>query len=150
MNYSDFVDNYKRFYTKKMNLENTKKLTLPQVEKLLKKKLPDLELKVINNVVLVQKTETVKLNVVVEDDYIQVVEAVDFIPKLGMALGTIALVFYFFQSFELPIWAAVIGYILAFLVGGLLGDVLHKARFKKEYDTFKPKVIGFIQKKLDE
>jgi hypothetical protein len=151
VNYSDYLDNYKRVYiNKKMNLENTKKLTLPQVEKLLKKKLPDFELKVINNVVLVQKTETVKLNVVVEDDYIQVVEAVDFIPKLATAIGIVAVVFYILSRTEFPTWAKIIGYILGFLVGGALGDVLHKARFKKEYDTFKPKVIGFIQKKLDE
>ena len=133
-----------------MNLENTKKLTLPQVEKLLKKKLPDFNFKVVNNVVLVYKTESAKLNIVVEDDFIQIVEAVDFIPKIATALGTVGLVFYFFQSFEIANWIKIIGYVLAFLLGGALGDVLHKARFKKEYDTFKPKVIGIIQKKLDE
>lgn len=133
-----------------MNLENTKKLTLLEVEKLLKRKLPDFDFNVVNNVVLVYKTESAKLNVVVEADYIQIVEAVDFIPKIATALGTVGLVFYFFQSFEIPNWVKIIGYIIGFLLGGALGDALHKARFKKEYDTFKPKVIGIIQKKLDE
>ncbi len=133
-----------------MNLENTKNLTLEQVEKLLKKKLSGFDLKVVNNVVMVQKTESVKLNVVIEEDYIQIVEAVDFIPKIATALATVGFVYYFLQYLDIPNWVKIIGYVLGFLLGGALGDLLHKSRFKKEYDTFKPKVIGIVQKKLNE
>lgn len=129
-----------------MTIDNNKKLTLEQVEKTLKKKLKEYDYKVINNVVLVSKTEAVKLNVIVEEESIQVVEAVGFINKLAIAIGTIGLVFYFIQSMEIAIWIRVIIYLLAFLVGGLLGDFFHKARYAKEYKKFKPKVEGLIMK----
>lgn len=129
-----------------MTIENNKGLKLEQIEKTLKKKLPDYDYKIVNNVVLVSKTESVQLNVIVEEETIQVVEAVGFINKLAIAIGTIGLAFYFMQSMELSIWIRVVVYLLAFLVGGLLGDLLHKARYAKQYKSFKPKVEGVVMK----
>ena len=129
-----------------MTIENNKGLKLEQIEKTLKKKLPDYDYKIVNNVVLVSKTESVQLNVIVEEETIQVVEAVGFINKLAIAIGTIGLAFYFMQTMELSIWIRVVVYLLAFLVGGLLGDLLHKARYAKQYKSFKPKVEGVVMK----
>lgn len=129
-----------------MTIENNKGLDLKQIEKALKKKLPDYKYEVINNVVLVSKTEAVKINVVVEEKEIQVVEAVGFVGKLAVAIGTIGIAFYFMQTMELAVWIRVVVYLLAFLVGGLLGDILHKARYRKEYKDFKPKVEGVVMK----
>jgi hypothetical protein len=132
-----------------VTIENKKGLKLEQIEKVLKKKLPDYDYKIINNVVLVSKTESVQINVVVEDETIQVVEAVGFIGKLAVAIGTIGLAFYFMQFAELQIWLQGIIYFLAFLVGGMLGDLLHKARYAKQYKSFKPKVEGVVMKMVE-
>lgn len=129
-----------------MTIENKKKLSLEQVEKLLKKKMPDYDYKIINNVVLVSKNESVQLNVIVEDATIQTVEAVGFITKLGFALGVMATAFYFLQFYELKYWLQSIIYILAFLFGGVLGDLYHKGRYKKDYATFKPQIEGILMK----
>ncbi|MFK7949759.1 MAG: hypothetical protein AB8G11_19370 [Saprospiraceae bacterium] len=130
-----------------MTIENNKGLKLEQIEKTLKKKLPDYDYKIVNNnVVLVSKDETVQLNVIVEEETIQIVEAVGFVGKLAVAIGTIGLAFYFMQTMELATWIRVIVYLLAFLIGGLLGDFLHKARYAKQYKGFKPKVEGVIMK----
>lgn len=131
-----------------MTIDNNKKLTLEQVEKVLKKKLPDYEYKVINNVVLVSKTESVQLNVIVEEDTVQVVEAVGFISKLAIAMGTMGTVFYFMQTVVVATWISVLIYLVAFLVGGLLGDLLHKGRHTKAYKEFKPKVLGVVMKAI--
>lgn len=131
-----------------MTLENNKKLTLAQVEKVLKKKLPDYQYEIVNNVVLVSKTESVQLNVIVEEDTVQVVEAVGFIHKLAVALGTVGIVFYLTQEMGLPTWAKALVYLVAFLVGGVLGDLLHKGRYTKDYRDFKPKVEGVVMKAI--
>ena len=130
-----------------MTIENNKGLKLEQIEKLLKRKLPDYTYKVINDdVVLVSKTESVQLNVIVEKETIQVVEAVGFVNKLAVAIGTIGLAFYFMQTMEINTFVRVVIYLLAFLVGGVLGDLLHKGRYAKQYKDFKPKVEGILMK----
>jgi hypothetical protein len=130
-----------------MTIENKKNLTLTQVEKLLKKKMPDYDYKIVNdNVVLVSKNESVQLNVIIEEATIQTVEAVGFITKIAVALGTVAFAFYILQTFELANWIKAIIYILSFLIGGVLADLLHKSRYRKDYLTFKPQVEGILMK----
>jgi|GEM_PF-1768284 hypothetical protein len=130
-----------------MTIENKRNLTLAQVEKLLKKKMPDYDYKIVNNnVVLVSKNESVQLNVIIEDATIQTVEAVGFITKIAVALGTVALAFYILQTFELANWIKAIIYILSFLIGGVLADLLHKGRYHKDYLTFKPQIEGILMK----
>ncbi len=123
-----------------MTIENNQKQTLIQIEAALKEQLPDYTYQIINNVVLVSKTESVQINVVVEDETVQVVEAVGFIPKLATALGVVGVAFYVLQTMELPQWIEFATYFVAFLLGGALGDILHKARYRKEYADFKPNV----------
>jgi len=129
-----------------MTIENKKNLSLEQVEKLLKKKMPDYDYKIVNNVVLVSKNESVQLNVIVEEATIQTVEAVGFISKIAVALGTVAFAFYILQTFELATWIKAIIYILSFLIGGVLADLLHKSRYRKDYLSFKPQIEGILMK----
>lgn len=129
-----------------MTIENKKNLSLEQVEKLLKKKMPDYDYKIVNNVVLVSKNESVQLNVIVEEATIQTVEAVGFISKIAVALGTVAFAFYILQTFELATWIKTIIYILSFLIGGVLADLLHKSRYRKDYLSFKPQIEGILMK----
>ena len=133
-----------------MTIENKKRVELSEIEKALKKKLSDYSFKIVNdNVILVSKDETVKLNVIVEEETIQIVEAVGFVGKLAVAIGTIGLAFYALQFVDFPIWVQAIFYLFAFLVGGLLGDILHKARYAKQYKQFKPKVEGIVMKLVE-
>lgn len=129
-----------------MTIENKKKLTLEQVEKILKKKMPDYNYKIINNVVLVSKNEQVQLNVIVEEGTIQTVEAVGFISKIAVALGAVAFAFYLLQLSEFPTWIKTIIYIFSFLIGGILADLLHKSRYRKDYLEFKPQIEGILMK----
>ena len=133
-----------------MTIENKKRVELSEIEKALKKKLSDYSFKIVNdNVILVSRDETVKLNVIVEEETIQIVEAVGFVGKLAVAIGTIGLAFYALQFVDFPIWVQAIIYLFAFLVGGLLGDILHKARYAKQYKQFKPKVEGIVMKLVE-
>ena len=133
-----------------MTIENKKRVQLIELEKVLKKKLSDYSFKIVNdNVILVSKDEAVKLNIIVEEETIQIVEAVGFVGKLAVAIGTIGLAFYVLQFVSFPIWIQAIIYLFAFLVGGLLGDILHKARYAKQYKQFKPKVVGVVMKVVE-
>jgi hypothetical protein len=133
-----------------VTIENKKKVQLGQIEKVLKKKLPEYSYNIVNdNVILVSKDESVKLNVIVEEESVQIVEAVGFVGKLAVAIGTIGLAFYALQFVDFPLWIQAILYVLAFLVGGLLGDFLHKARYAKQYKVFKPKVEGIVMKVVE-
>ena len=129
-----------------MIIENKKNLTLEEVEKILKNKMPDYNYEIINNVVLVSKNENIQLNVIVEEETIQTIEAVGFITKIAVALGMVALAFYILQMFELANWVKWIIYVLSFLIGGVLSDVLHKSRHRKAYAEFKPKMEGILMK----
>ncbi|MFT6149199.1 MAG: hypothetical protein ACJAUH_001886 [Saprospiraceae bacterium] len=129
-----------------MIIENKKNMTLEEVEKILKNKMPDYNYKIVNNVVLVSKNENIQLNVIVEEETIQTIEAVGFITKIAVALGTVALAFYILQMFELANWVKWIIYVLSFLTGGVLSDVLHKSRYRKAYAAFKPKMEGILMK----
>jgi hypothetical protein len=129
-----------------MTIENKKNLSLEQVQKLLKNKMPDYDYKIVNNVVLVSKSERVQLNVIVENTTIQTIESVGFISKIAVALGTVAFAFYTLQTFELATWIKAIIYILSFLIGGVLADLLHKSRYRKDYLAFKPQIEGILMK----
>lgn len=129
-----------------MVLKNSMDLSLETLQKALEKHLKQYKYESMNGAIIVTSEDTQQLNILVDKEEIELIEAVPFKFKLVFALIFTILVFIGLEfttlhwGFRIPI------FLLAFLTGGAIADMIHKYRFQAIYVSMKSEIQKVIYK----
>ena len=129
-----------------MVLKNTMNLSIETLKKALERHLKDYQYEMMNGAIVVTDKSEQQLNVLVDDEEIELIEAVPFKFKLIFALVITLLTFIGLEfttlhwGFRIPI------FLFAFLTGGAIADAFHKYRFQAIYVPMKEQIQKVVYK----